>query len=176
MPSAFFFGHHTGGSIALTIAVDVPERVLALAIWGFALVDEAARDALANEPTPDYDDGKAVLEWWTYRRGLCTAPDRSHVMARSVAELLLAEDNAPSGHHAVARTDHEELLKRLTRPLLVMAGDSDLLLQGSKRAPTLSERIEYRHLGHHGMDVADADPDLLVDTVDQFFSRASLAN
>src|SRR5208283_3406419 len=69
--SAFFLGHHTGGSIALMIAVQAPETVKAVAIWGFALVDEAARMELANEPAPNYDDdGQTVLEWWEYRRRL----------------------------------------------------------------------------------------------------------
>jgi pimeloyl-ACP methyl ester carboxylesterase len=173
---AFLFGHHTGGSIALTMVVQRPDRVVAAAVWGFALVGRPARDALANEPTPNYDDdGKAVQEWWTYRLGLCTAPNRSHVMARSVAELLLAEEHAPDGHRAVARADHEELLRRLTRPVLIMAGDRELLLEGSRKAPSFSGLVEYEHLGGQGMDVADAEPDLLVRTVDAFFSRSGRA-
>lgn len=174
--TAFFLGHHTGGSIALTVAVESPERVLALAIWGFALVDEAAREVLANEPIPDYgDDGQTILEWWRWRLRFCSTKEKSHVMARSVAELLLAEDNAPMGHRAVARADHEELLKHLSRPLLTMAGNREMLLDGSQRASALSRLVEYRHLGDHGMDVADENPHLLVETVDEFFSKVTRA-
>ena len=168
----YVLGHHTGGSVGVRMAVDYPERVAAAAVWGYALVSEDRRTALRNEPMPNYaDDGSQVLEWWRWRLSWCSAPDVGHVMARSTAELLLAEERAPLGFHAVARQSHEWLLENLHRPLLVMSGDKDMLVEGSRRAGEMSPFSRYRHLGDYGTDIADEAPELMVSTVSAFFAE-----
>lgn len=167
----FAFGHHTGGSVSVRMAVDYPERVAGVAVWGYSLVKEDRRQELANEPVPNYDDdGSQVLQWWRWRLLWCSAPDVGHVMARSTAELLLAEERAPLGFHALAKEDHQSLLERLRRPLLLMGGDKDMLLDASRRADEVSTFSRYQHLGVQGTDVADESPELLVRTVGDFFA------
>ncbi|MDF2442359.1 MAG: 2-hydroxy-6-oxonona-2,4-dienedioate hydrolase [Subtercola sp.] len=167
-------GHHTGASVSLVLAAEHSDVVPAVALWGIADHHGAEAEHLANEqpPTfgPSYIDG--VDAWWRMRSGHATPGSDGSVQARALSELLQCGIHRPDGHNAVGRTDHGALLARAVSPVLLMTGRREMLDDITRRAAAdHPERAELVVLGEHGMDVADDAPELLADTLHEFFSR-----
>ena len=163
-------GHHTGASVALQLAVDRPDDVAALALWGIGLLDEAMARQLADEAAPVYDaEGAELMRFWSVRRTM-SGPVADAVATRALAEALLAGVHKPDGHRAVGRADHAVLLRAVRQPLLGLAGDREMLREETRQAVALARNGRYEHLGDTGIDVADEDPLGFVDAVDRFLS------
>ena len=165
------FGHHTGGSVALKMAHLRPEGVGKVAVWGAALLDEELAHSLATEEPPEYDeDATEIVRFWKSRGKASGKALTQHIGLRNLIDMLQTEEIRPYGHHAVGTTDHEPLIEKLPVPLLALAGDHEMLREGSERAAEMAPDGTYVSLGDVGIDVADEAPERLVDVVHQFFA------
>jgi haloalkane dehalogenase len=169
-------GHHTGSSVAVTMSVLAPERVGSVAVWGYALLTEEFAQVLADEQPPVFDDAYIddIAAWWHARKAWCTPGNDGVVMARSIAEYVVAGMHRPDGHNAVGRTDHAALLARITVPTLFLTGDREMLDADTRRAAEIAPpSVELYGFGDEGIDIADDIPERFATVVDAFVARAA---
>ena len=104
---AALVGHHTGGVIAMEVAVAAPERVSALVLSGTPYVD-AERRRLVSGSRPPIDqvapsaDGSHLTTLWQRRMGFYP-PHSGDLLTRYVADALKVLDRVEEGHRAVLR-------------------------------------------------------------------------
>ena len=165
-------GHHTGGSVAMQLAIDHPDRVPGLVAYGLALLDEEFAQRLATEQPPQYDaDGLAITKFWKARWGDHGSDMAASIAARATAEMLTSMKHRADGHVAVGRADHVAMVRALQRPMLAVAGRREMLYRESQQGPALSPLVEFKELGDAGIDVVDEMPEQFADLIDEFFSR-----
>lgn len=169
-------GHHTGGSIAIRLALDYPDRVSGAVVYGLALLDEEFAEQLATEQPPIYDaDGGLVIKFWKARWGDHEGELARFIAARATAEMLTSMEHRPDGHNAVGRADHVAMVRALARPVLAVAGRRELLYRESQRGPELSAIVRFHELGDAGIDAVDEVPEVFADVIDGFFAEVSVA-
>jgi pimeloyl-ACP methyl ester carboxylesterase len=115
-------GHHTGGSIAVALAHQRPERVAALVLSSTALTDAALRAAPPDESSVDAGEDAASLR--ASRAGFYPS-DRPDLLDRYVADALRAGPLARAGHHVVGAYAMEHALPSLTMPVLLIGATAD---------------------------------------------------
>lgn len=163
-------GHHTGGSVAIRLALDHEEAVTGLVVYGLALLDADFSQRLASEQPPDYDaDGSAITKFWKARWGDHTGEMAEFIAARATAEMLTSMKHRPDGHVAVGNADHVAMVSALRRPTLAVAGRREMLYQESQRGPALSPMVEFREMGGSGIDVVDEMPEEFAEVIGRFF-------
>jgi pimeloyl-ACP methyl ester carboxylesterase len=161
-------GHHTGTTVALTVAASRPAAVRRLVAYGVPLLDRAFARELADAAPPTFaEDAAEQLRWW--RQLWAAAPgNEATVVPRTMADLLSMGARASWPHNAVGRVDHAALLAALRAPLLVLAGEREMLRRESETAAALSPWARFQALGDVGGWVADEDPVALADAVVAF--------
>jgi pimeloyl-ACP methyl ester carboxylesterase len=171
-------GHHTGGSVAIQLALDHQEAVTGLVIYGLALLDADFSQRLASEQPPEYDaEGGAISKFWKARWGDHTGEMAEFIAARATAEMLTSMKHRADGHVAVGKADHVAMVQALGRPTLAVAGRREMLYQESQRGPALSPMVEFKEVGSSGIDVVDEMPEDFAELIDQFFkSRARMSD
>ena len=169
-------GHHTGGSVALRMAVDHPDVITGLVLYGLALLDKEFAQRLANEQPPEYDsEGVAITKFWKARWGDHTGSQAQFIAARATAEMLTSMQHRPDGHVAVGRADHAEMVRALRRPALAVAGRREMLHDESQKGPTLSPLVEFHEMGDAGIDVVDEMPEQFAEVIDRFLTSCEAA-
>ncbi|WP_372810382.1 alpha/beta fold hydrolase [Litorivivens sp.] len=125
---ALVFGHHTGASVAVQLAHDHPQQVVALALSGPTLLSDALKNILPEKakPFPLSADGSHLLSMWQRMRD--KEPDAPLALTLRETLLGLAVGEAyPDAYRAVIEQPFGEQLQALTCPVLVFAGDGDPL-------------------------------------------------
>lgn len=121
-------GHHTGGVIAVDVAVRAKERVDRLILSSTPYVDAEARARRAHrEPIDRYvprDDGTHLLEVWQ-RRQRIYPPERPDLLDRYIRDLLIAGTAGELGHQAVSGYEMERSLPKITCPVLCIGATAD---------------------------------------------------
>ncbi len=126
---AALVGHHTGGVIAMEVAVAAPERVSALVLSGTPYVD-AERRRLVSGSRPPIDevapstDGSHLAALWQRRMGFYP-PRSGDLLTRYVADALKVLDRVEEGHRAVNAYRMEDRIEHITVPTLVTCGAQD---------------------------------------------------
>ena len=115
-------GHHTGGSIAVELARQRPERVVALVLSSTSLTDAAFRATAPDESSVDAGEDAESLR---RSRSDLYPDDRPDLLERYVEDALRAGPMARAGHHVVASYEMEHALEKLTMPVLLIAATED---------------------------------------------------
>jgi pimeloyl-ACP methyl ester carboxylesterase len=165
-------GHHTGALVAAQVAVDFPERIKKLALWGLAIYVEAlaaSRARLKNEQPPEYDDeGAALTAFWERQRALAGDAYAPELGVRAMIEMLQTGMARPYGHWAGQKCDREALLARVTHPALILGGQRDPLWPGIEKAASLFRQGRFHVIEGAGLYVVDENPHEFVRLVHEF--------
>jgi len=115
-------GHHTGGSIAVELAAQRPERVDALVLSSTALTDAEYRATPPDESSVDAGEHAEALR--ESRAGFYPQ-DRPDLLDRYVDDAVRAGSLARAGHHVVGSYEMEHALDKLTMPVLLIGATAD---------------------------------------------------
>jgi peptide/nickel transport system ATP-binding protein len=133
--SAWLLGNKTGVSVAMRAAVDRPARVDGLLLWSVPYLFPEMQAYLANEKVPVYGrGGEAILKRWQKIYQSCSPALAEIVATRELGEALLANQNHPIAHRALARDDHGAMLAAITQRTAIFANRDDSLLAETQRA------------------------------------------
>jgi pimeloyl-ACP methyl ester carboxylesterase len=113
-------GHHTGGVIAVELAAQRPERVLALVLSSTPLTDAAYHATAVDESSVDVGEDAETLR---ASRADFYPADRPELLDRYVTDALRAGPLARLGHHVVASYNMD--VSRLEMPVLLIGADGD---------------------------------------------------
>ena len=140
-------GNHTGGSIAVQIAVAQPERVHSLVVIGCPLYDkEEARDKLQSylESFTLSPDG-AHLEWlWSRYQRIWGADSPVELLHLAATEFLRTADRYDWAYRSAFQFDMAGLLPRITCPTLFLVTEGDILRSRNEKAVALTPHAEGR--------------------------------
>jgi pimeloyl-ACP methyl ester carboxylesterase len=122
------FGHHTGASIGVELAVTYPEVVARLMLSGLPVWDAAMRQQYLRKmeanPAVFTADGGYLKYLWDFFAGVDPKPDTAaHYLKVSMA--LLSGERREDAHRAVFEYDSASRLPLLKCPTCVMCGDGD---------------------------------------------------
>ncbi|GIW07660.1 MAG: alpha/beta hydrolase [Dehalococcoidia bacterium] len=166
----FLFGHHTGATIAATIAANRPASVRKLALWGYTAwpPDVMARNREA--PISSFSEsGQELLDRWNAWKRMVGARFTPEMGIRYVQEVLLAGPRWNYGHRAVAMVDHEALARRVATRTLILCGERDVIWPYCRDCVSLFPNAESQVIPGGGVDVFDEFPADLADALDRFF-------
>jgi len=120
-------GHHTGGVVAVELAVTAPELVRGRVLSSTPLVDETfrARPAHGVDDVEAEQDGSHLLQLWRGREAFYPA-GRPDPLERFVRDALTAGlDLASAGHALVRAYRMEDRLPALAVPVLLIDAPDD---------------------------------------------------
>ena len=121
-------GHHTGGVIAVELAVAFPGRVRSLVLSSTPYTGEAFRIARAERPPIDEvapsEDGSHLAALWQRRQGFYPE-GRPDLLEAFVRDALKVGHRVEEGHRAVASYRMEERIGRVTQPALIIRATAD---------------------------------------------------
>lgn len=120
-------GHHTGGVVAMELAVTAPGRVRRLVLSSTPFVDAAARELRLLRPPVDAveveEDGSHLVALWRGRQPFYPS-GRPDLLQRFVVDALRAAE--PScGHVAVSTYPMEQRIGLVRAPVLCVGHDAD---------------------------------------------------
>lgn len=133
------FGHHTGASLAIELAVRHPDRVLSVMLAGPVFMTEEERaDFLAHysEPIRPRADGGHLLENWQYAAGY-NADCPPELMHGEVVAMLRAWRGRAQAYSAVGHHDAAALVGGLRCPALLLTSPDDFFHATFDRAKAL---------------------------------------
>lgn len=152
-------GTHTGSKIALSVAVQAPDRVIQLVMDGLAVYTEAERDEQLARYTapiePLWHGGHLLLSWHTMRNMFIFWPWFRQEAARRMVDtvpdpqtlhrMVLDQMRAPAfwglAYRAAFRFDTHKALNHLQTPSILLAAEADPLHGHLARLGTGTENL-----------------------------------
>lgn len=129
------FGHHTGASIQVEMAVQAPGRVLSTVLNGpNYLTDEERAMARAHITWTNKNTIKGtqlIAAWSRIKDNMALpffgeVPHAIEVMHRDTVDMLRAGENWDWGYHAVQTHDLRAAMQQLTCPMFMVSGERDV--------------------------------------------------
>jgi len=162
-------GHHTGCCVALAIDAGYPGSVRRIVGYGVSLLSAQFAAELAAEQPPDYDAaGELLLAKWRHYWSKAPAGREPELAARTISEMLATGRNLPHAHNAVGRADNQALIRRVSVPMLALAGRRELFRAETEAAAELSPNIHFVEFGDATTFAADERPAELTALIAQF--------
>ena len=134
-------GNHGGSMMAIELAVNWPERVDKLVLFGMGLWGKPSEDMAIEEP-PDFlsrveiePDGSHLMRWW--RRAALWGSNTPEILEERVIEYIKAGPRGEEMHWANLAYDAEPKLPLITCPTLVMAATEDPFYAVAPRVKSL---------------------------------------
>ena len=168
-------GHHTGGGIALDMAVRYTERIHTLSIIGPLYADEAERNDLRNITTGLVDqiipkaDGSHLKAGWKMLEiyGADVSVELHH---REVLDHLKAWKGCGQAFNAILNQDFSGLFHKVKGPLLLVCSPDDVLWSFFGKAKAARPDAETAVV--KGPDYqCDVDPDGVANALHQFLQQ-----
>lgn len=147
------FGHHSGASIALSLAAANPDRVNVVVLSGLLLPGPDDRERMATPLTPlsvDLDGSHLTSAWERVRR---YTPDASPETLTREAVALLCAHEPHRVYDAVIRYDPRVDLRRSVWPVLVVCGADEHLAATTAAAAALAARGSFELIDGAGLDM-----------------------
>jgi pimeloyl-ACP methyl ester carboxylesterase len=161
-------GHHTGGVIAVELAAQRPDHVLALVLSSTPLTDAAYHATAVDESSVDVGEDAETLR--ASRAGFYPA-DRPDLLDRYVADALRAGPLARLGHHVVA--SYQMDVSRLEMPVLLIGADADpYAFPQLERMAAALPHAERAVIAGGMVPLPDGWPEEFADAVGQFLGRS----
>ncbi|WP_423461077.1 alpha/beta fold hydrolase [Ottowia sp. VDI28] len=140
---AHVVGHHTGGVIAVELAVNFSRKVGAVVLSSTPYTNEAFRIARAHRPPIDAvepsPDGAHLMQMWRNRQAFYPE-GRPELLQSFVLDGLKASGDIEGGHRAVANYRMEDRIGRVTQPVLLIRARQDPF--SSPHAAELAEHLK----------------------------------
>lgn len=172
--AADVLGHHTGASIAASLAARHPQRVNKLVLNGLALLSPEERAHFAQfrfaplEPQPD---GSHLLAAWNQRLAASPGWTDLAAMHRYVTELLANPEYYYWGFEAAFAHDLGADLAAIAAPALILTNTGDDLYAASCRAHELRPDFAFAALDGGTHDIVDEQPEAWANAVAEFLKR-----
>ena len=140
-------GIHTGGAIAIQLAVDLPERVHSLIVLGCPLLDKEEAQSWFETYIPPFtlSANGAYLEWlWSRYQRIWGRETPVELLHLAVTEFLRTADRYDWGYRAAFGFDAARLLPQVTCRTLFLDTEGDMLRSKNEPSVALTPHAEGR--------------------------------
>jgi pimeloyl-ACP methyl ester carboxylesterase len=164
-------GHHTGASIAASLAARRPELVDRLVLNGVALLSDEERAHFAQfrfAPLEPQADGSHLLAAWNQRLAASPGWSNLEAMHRYVTALLANPTDYFWGFEAAFAHDMAADLAAITAPTLIFSNTGEDLYAASQRAHALRPDFAFAALQGGTHDIIDEQPEAWAAAVTAF--------
>jgi pimeloyl-ACP methyl ester carboxylesterase len=172
-------GHHTGSLVATEVANAHRDRIDAVIIAGPMIISEqeraegmnglvAAERAFTAKP-----HGEHFVEFAKIREWLAEpAPVSDERISDYVTAAMLAYHKGAYwyGHHAAYTYHHDEPLKALTQPTLLLTNTGDMTHPSTLAAKEMRPDFAYAEIEGGGIDICDQAPQEWADAIGAFLA------
>ncbi len=168
---ASILGHHTGASIAASLAARRPELVDRLVLNGVALLSDEERAHFAQfrfAPLEPKADGSHLLAAWDQRLAASPGWTELEAMHRYVTALLANPSDYYWGFEAAFAHDMAADLQAIRAPSLIFTNTGEDLYAASQRAHALRPDFAFAALDGGTHDIIDEQPEAWVAAVTRF--------
>ncbi len=159
--AAHLLGHHTGASIAASLAARRPELIDRLVLNGVPLLSVEERAHFAQfrfAPLESQADGSHLLAAWNQRLAASPGWSDLEAMHRYVTALLANPTHYYWGFEAAFAHDMAADLKAITAPTLIFSNTGEDLYAASQRAHALRPDFAFAALNGGTHDIIDEQP------------------
>jgi haloalkane dehalogenase len=170
--SAFVFGHHTGASVGVNLALLHPSKVLGLALCGPPVLSQERRIALPNMAPiegPDDDGSHFARMWARLRAKETTAP--AALSTREVGLAFSAAAHTLAAYQSVANQDFSTMIGQVSQPLFIFAGERDSLISAMPDAIAAAPKAKHAIIPDAGGYICEMQPDLVAGLLTDFFEE-----
>ncbi len=168
---AHVLGHHTGASIAASLAARRPELIDRLILNGVALLSDEERAHFAQfrfAPLEPQADGSHLLAAWNQRLAASPGWTNLEAMHRYVTALLANPAHYFWGFEAAFAHDMAADLMAITAPTLIFSNTGEDLYAASQRAHALRPDFAFAALDGGTHDIIDEQPEAWAAAVTAF--------
>lgn len=159
------FGHHSGASFALRLALRTPNETERAVLSGILLTEPADKTRLSNplmSLKPDQEGSHLMSAWNRVSRYTPDAP--LHVLTREATSLLSAV-NPHLVYQMLLDYDSRTDLTLLKCPLLVICGEREHLAASAPVAATLAEHGSWEIIPGAGLDAQETHSNEMADLI-----------
>ena len=134
-------GYHTGPLTAMEMACQQPERIRRLALVSAAMFTEKEFAEMKVEfaPQPLYEDGQHYVDLWQELRLWRDLAQSLEATQWNFAEQLRGGQTAWCGHRAAFNYPGEDVLPKLSLPIMILNPEDDLYEYTKRAAPLTSK-------------------------------------
>ena len=167
-------GNHTGGAVAIQLAVDHPERVPALVVLGCPLFDEARRRwglDVYLEPFEVVPDGDHLAWLWARYQRIWGKDTPPWLLDLASTEFLRVGSRYTWAYQAAFNFHADLLLPRVECPTMFLVTEGDVLRPANERSVELTPRGEGRVIDRPWGQLPARDPEAFSQEVFDFLGR-----
>lgn len=175
--SASICGHHTGALLATEASILWPDRVNRVVLNGPSPLNEEERNTWleytrVNEQELVHEtDGQHLADVYQRRWQWADEDCDPALVTRYVVETFMGRAPFWYGHHAAFSYDHEERLKQMTHPTLILTNSGDIIYDLAQRAREIRPDFEYHCIEGGKIDIVDQLPEEWTKIVAEFICQ-----
>lgn len=169
-------GHHTGAEIITEMAALFPERIRALILNGPVPFDAKTREqGLAYVEAKEKNlevrpDGSHLAEAFANRLSFANADTKWSLANRYLAEQFGGLGPFWYGHHAAFTYDHEEAMRAIAHPALILTNTGDQIYDLALKARVIRPDFAFTQIEGGGIDIVDEKPEEWVVAVSEYIA------
>lgn len=176
------FGHHTGTSIQIDMALKAPDRVLSSILNGVIYGKPEEMGAFMQTmaiPNPKSIKGSQFIWAWSRTKDNLTMlpweqiPHAVDILHRDTVDTLRAGENWHWGYQAVFSYDTQAALQQVKSPVFLVCGAKDLAYQLHQSAahdcPHFAEHVN----DEAGVFYAETHPEVLAPEIAEFIEKVN---
>lgn len=175
LPVAAIAGHHTGAMVATEVALQSPGQVSAIVLHGPMPITEEERQAfLVGKLQVEQVEfvpragGAHFSAFAAVRERLAAGSIPVERISDYVVQALSGQAPFWHGHNAGFRYRHDDSLRRLSCPALILTNTGDQIYEHALRVRSLRPDLPFIALEGGGIDIVDQQPVAWVDAIARF--------
>lgn len=156
-------GHHTGACIVAELAVSRSDLVDKVILNGPPLLSVEERREMIEmiqkaPPIIPKKDGSHLLDLWNKRTRFTPGWTDLDAMQRGIVQMLRAGPNDIFGFRAAFEQDLEDVIKKITKPTMILTNTGDDIYFAAHRTRELRPDFEFFELQNGTHDIVDEQP------------------
>ncbi len=171
---ACILGHHTGALVATEVALQFGDRVSGVILNGPLPMSADEREAGLTyveeheKGCAPRADGQHLVSLFKNRMAEAGEGTNWALATRYLAEQLIGRGPFWYGHHAAFLYDHNQTIRQLVHPTLVLTNTGDSIYDKARQAKRMRPDFAYLELAGGTIDIVDEQPVAWADAVASF--------